>query len=928
MQPMNYRWTPLMLAALLGVAACGERSDTQTLAAARDLMARHDHAAAVIELKDLLQRSPQSGEARFLLGKLQFAANDPAGAQAELQRALDAGHSQDEVLPLMAAVLLALDKAALVVAQYANVDLGDALAAAELKTQLATAQMSVGATDEAAQSVAKALQLAADYAPALVVRARLKAAGGDTAAALAQIDELLASAPSHAAAWMLKGELLWRAAQAVNAPAIEAYRKALALQPDLVAAHVAVLRMLIAQGDFAGAATQWGGLKKALPNHPQTKYFEAVLALQKGNPTRAREITQQQLRSAPENLLLLLLASQAELQLGASVKAETLLIKATQVAPRDATPRHMLADAYLRSGQAGLAMSTLKPLLDAKDAKDADALALAGRAQLMSGDAKAAEASFAKARKLKPDDQRIRTSAALAQLGRGQSDAAFVELEAVATADTGSTADLALISARLMRKEFDAALKAVDSLAAKQPQQALPDYLRGRIALQRNDKAAARKSFDAALVKQAGYFPAVASLAALDVGEGKPDAARARFEALRESEPGNAQVRLALATLIQRGGGGSRQEVLKLLDEAVSAKPADANVRSALIAHHLDGGDTELALAAAQSAVAALPDNFALLDRLGHVQLARGDAHQAIRTFSRMAELRPKSELPQVGLAEAYLANKQLDAAAAAARRANQAAPTSLPAQRVGVVTALRQKQPAKALAIARAVQSQRPNEAVGFILEGDIESALRNHDGAVAAFRKALTKANSADAAKRLHLALLSAKKPAEANTMAEAWLKDHPDDLAFLVQLGDTALGQKDLSQAEKRYREVLKRQPDNALAMNNVAYLMAKMNKPGAMELAERAAKLAPRQPAVLDTLALIYADAKQYDKAIEWQLKAVELAPGSGGLRLTLAKLYLQAKEHDKARAELTTLAGLGSAFIAHAEVAQLLKQLGG
>ena len=81
-------------------------------------------------------------------------------------------------------------------------------------------------------------------------------------------------------------------------------------------------------------------------------------------------------------------------------------------------------------------------------------------------------------------------------------------------------------------------------------------------------------------------------------------------------------------------------------------------------------------------------------------------------------------------------------------------------------------------------------------------------------------------------------------------------------------------------------------------------------------------------MLDTLALAYAEANELDKAVESQVKAVELAPKLAGLRLNLAKLYLRSNDKVNARAELDRLAVLGNAFVAHAEVTQLLKQLGG
>ena len=118
----------------------------------------------------------------------------------------------------------------------------------------------------------------------------------------------------------------------------------------------------------------------------------------------------------------------------------------------------------------------------------------------------------------------------------------------------------------------------------------------------------------------------------------------------------------------------------------------------------------------------------------------------------------------------------------------------------------------------------------------------------------------------------------------------------------------------------------QPSNALAMNNVAWLLVKQGKPGATQLAEKAVSLLADRPPLLDTLALALAADNKMDKAIEAQKRAVTLAPNNPVMRLSLAKHYMKAGEKAFARAELETLKKLGDRFGGQAEVAELLKTL--
>lgn len=920
----------ITLACVVALTGCGEPSAADLLVSARSHLAKNEIEAARLELKTLLQGQPSSSEARFLLGKLMLDTGDIAGAEAELRRALEGGHPEATVLPLLARSMLGLGKGALLLQQFGKVKLAETQADAELKTQLAIALAGENDLAGARDTINQALQQSPDFGPALLLRARLTAADGDPAGALTEVNALLARQADNADAWLLKAELLTRdtAGKRVvdTAAAMDAYRQALKFKPDNVQAHVAMIKLELARGDATAANAQWTALQKVAPRHPQTMFFDAVLAEQKGDYKRTRELAQQLLRSAPNDPQVLLLAGQAELKLNALTQAEAHFAKAMQVVPKAPLPRRQVAQVQLRSGQADKALVTLRPLLEA-DPPDAEALSLAAQAQMMLGNTAAADASLAKASKLKPDDPRLRTAVALSRLAKGKDAAATAELRAIAAADKDSTADLALINVLVRQNDPAGALKAVDALAAKLPGDALPDQLRGRLALQQKDPAAARQAFEAALAKNADYLPALAGLAALDMAEKQPAAAKARFEALLQRNPKHAGALMALAEIGARTGDKPEQTA-DWLTRAIAADPIDARPRLMLADLHLGAGQLKQALDVAQTGVTALPDNADLLDRLGRAQLASGQAQLAVTTFGKLATLAPKSALPQLRLADAHSANKNRSGTAAAVRRAAELAPDSLLVQQAQVSLAMLDGKPEQALAVARKAQAQRPDDAAGFSMEGDIELRRRNWDAAAVALRKSVARKSPGDSAQRLHGALTAAKKTADADKLAADWRKGHPDDMAFVLHLGDSALAGGNSAQAETLYAEVLARQPDNVIAMNNQAYVLALLKKPGAVAMAEKAYAKAPKSPAVMDTLAYTLAAEQQWPRAIELQIQAVAASPESAQFRLQLAKLHLQAGDKPSARTELQTLAKLGSAYPRQAEVTELLKQAGG
>lgn len=915
----------LAAALVAGLAACGGPDTIKLLDQARSSLAKKDVEAARIHLKTALQQSPDNAEARFLLGQLLHDSGDMAGAEVELRRALELQHPEQQVLPLLASALLGQNKGALLLQQFGDTKLADSAAQARLQTTLAMAEAGSGNIDGAGSRLDNALRDLPEHTPALLLRARLAAARGDQADALAQVKALLARQPDLADAWQLQGDLLLRAPAGQpappTAPAIAAYQEALKRQPANTAAHAAVIGLHLAAGDVAAATTQWQALQKAAPQSAQTLFYEAVLASQKGEHKRTRELTQTLLRNAPNNLQVLLLAAQAEMQLNGLAQAETHLGKAVQLAPQAPGPRRQLAQVLLRSGQTDKALTTLAPLLG--DKADVDSLSLAAQAQMMKGDTADADASFARAAKLKPDDPRVRLAIALSNVAKGKGATALAEVRAVAAADKGTTADLALVNLLVRGNDLPGALKAIDNLATKLPDDALPHQLRGRIALQRKDLPAARRHFEAALGKNADFLPALAGLAALDLNDKQPDAAKARFEAALQRNPKNTGALLALAELTARAGG-KPDEVTQWLNKAVAADPADATARVLLVDQLLAGNQTKAAQDAAQAGLTALPGNPELLDRLGRAQLLAGDAQQAVTTFNQLATAAPRSALPQLRLADAHAAARNNTAAAAAVRRAGELAPDMPLVQQAQVLMALQENRLDQAMDIARKVQAQRPDDAAGYSMEGTVELRRKNWDAAAVALRKAITRAQPGDAAQRLHAALVAGNKTADADAMAQDWRKKQPEDMAFVLHLGDQALASNRQADAEVLYRQVLDKQPNNVLALNNLAYLLATQNKPGAVALAEQALQQAPRSAAVMDTLALALAADDKLQRALQMQRQAVTAAPDNPGYRLQLAKLLLQAGDKVSARSELSSLSALGSKFARQAEVAEMLK----
>ena len=914
--------TACLAIAALALVSCGGESEKSLIAAAQSAIEKKDIKAAVIALKNAIQKNPDSGEARYLLGKLLLEGGDPVAAAVELGKAEELQYPEDQVLPELARARLAIGEEAKVIAQYATTRLKNADAAADLQTSVAIAYAVQSDAAKARQAAALALQAKPMHAPAIIVQARLKAAESEFDAALALLDPVLAREPGNEPAGVLRGEIL-AAGKKDNAAALDAFSKVQAANPKSMAARAAVITLLSGQGKTSEARAQIEELKKIAPNHPETMFFEAQAAFGDKDFKRVLEVTERMLKTMPHHARVLELAGAAEFSLRRYAQAETLLGKALKGAPGLLRARHMLAQTYLNSNQPNKVLEVLKPVLDSQQI-DGTTLSMAAEAWLQMGDTKRAEAAFQAATQVAPDNPRVRTTLAQAQLARGNAGAT-ADLEDIAAQDKGLRADLALVSARLTQKDLAGALKAIDGIQRKLPDQPLAYSLRGRVLAAQGDIAAATQAFEAALAKDANYFPAIAALAALDLNQGKPEAARKRFEDLIRAQPKNYQALHALAELGARLGG-TPADVVKLMRDAVKASPGEPTPHLVLINQLLATGQGQEALAAAQVATAALPNDLDIMDALGRTQIATGDGNQAVTTLKKLATLQPTNPMIQVLLANAYAAAKDNAGAAQALRRALEIRPGLAQAQAGLVSLAVADRRPQDGLNLARAMQKADPKNDLGYALEGDVEANQNHWDLAAAAYRQAVQRSTSSDNAIKLHGALRRAGKAADADRAAADWLKVNPRDSSFNFYLGDLLMAGNEAAAAESRYRRVIELEPNNAMALNNVAWLLVKQGKPGAVALAEKANRVLPDRAPFLDTLAAALAAENKLPEAIDAQSRAVTRDPTDHGLKLNLARLYLKAGDKPRARDELERLAKLGDKFAGQGEVAKLLQSI--
>jgi putative PEP-CTERM system TPR-repeat lipoprotein len=932
MENLSTQAARLALALILGLAVvlggCGERSPEALLASAKARLAKGDSRAAVIDLKNLLQRDPNHGEARLLLGEIHLADGDFASAEKELARAIGLRQPHEKVLPPYARALLAQGKYQAVIAELEKYKLFSPAAIAPTQTAMGDAYRQLRNTARARDAYAAALAAVPGYPSARLGQAALAALDGQVDEALRQVDDLISTEPKLAEARSLRAELLL--AKGDRNGAIAALREAIQADPKGLWPRLLLANLLIASGDLEAAGGLLETTRKIAPRDLRVRYYEAALAYRRGHNDAARQQLQDLLRYLPDNVQALALAGAVELRDRKPAAAAVHLQRALAKAPNHYGVRLMLVQTHLQLGQPTRAKEVLQPLLDRGTPEDRRLLLIAGETALANGEIEQASAFYKKAAAAKgseAQDATAKTRLGQIALASGRFEEGFRELEAASQLEGSAyQADLALIAGYLRARDFDKAMEAAQALEKKQPNNPLTFQIYGVVNAAKGDLAAARRSFERALELQPTYLAAAYSLAELDLADNKPEQARSRLEALASRDPKSEQPLLVLAQL-QARTGVDEKEIGANLRRAVAANSQSTAAHLALLSFLLRTGDTKAAVAAAQSAQSAFPADPRILAAAGSAMEAAGQVNQALDIYGRMAALQPQATQPLYLLAALHLRQKETDKAVENLRRAQKlGAPRGRIAAEI-VAAYVGAGRFDDALRESRQLQKAEPKAVLGYTLEGDVHFTQRRYAEAERVYREALKLEPQAGAvAVKYYAALQAAGKKAEAQAWGRKWLAENPKDVLLRANLAQRAILEKDYRAAAAQYQEVIRIDPTNASALNNLAWIGGRLQDPKAIGYAEQAVKIAPFDPAILDTYGMLLVKQGEFDKGLRVLERVRKLAPARNDFRLNYAKALAESGRKTEARKELEALQAVQEHFLGKEEVAALLKQL--
>ncbi len=354
---------------------------------------------------------------------------------------------------------------------------------------------------------------------------------------------------------------------------------------------------------------------------------------------------------------------------------------------------------------------------------------------------------------------------------------------------------------------------------------------------------------------------------------GEWEQARQQFAKAIELRPDYVLARLALAQLqVTRG---EYDAALKTAEAVLNVDKGNVNARlieSAALMGQRKFGDSRVMLDAMLKANPGSPD---VLFQLGVVNLAENRFKEAEDAFRRAYQLNPANSRGLMGIVETNMAQNKTD----------------------------------EALKLLQAESDKAPNRVDLLLAMGNTAVRAGKYDFAIQTFNRVLGQVEKGKAQGDLYLRIGETYRRKGDMTGAIGSLQKAretlPDNIVVLSTLALVLDGAARRPEAKQVYEATLKLDPNNGVALNNLAFLQAESggDLDDALTKAQRAKQLLPNLYEISDTLGWIYLKKNLADSAIDIFKDLVSKQPNHSTYHYHLGMAYSQKGDKLKAIEQL-------------------------
>ncbi len=464
-------------------------------------------------------------------------------------------------------------------------------------------------------------------------------------------------------------------------------------------------------------------------------------------------------------------------------------------------------------------------------------------------------------------------------------------------------------------KQYQDANTKVASLLQQNPEQSLYYNLKALLQLVDKNQTGAEQSLLKAVKLNARNTQALTGLAKMALDNKQFDLAKEYADTVLAINPNDIKAYQILASVAMQQHGIDAVEAL-LLDARNKVKnntPTEQAIIQSLRKVYINKKQPEKLLELATGLIERDKEDAFALSMLAEAQILNQDNMGAEKTLRQFVAQYPKDAKHLFLLLQLLdkQKNKETEMLGLLDRAIlNLDNPSLVLSYKAAVL--IKQKQFQQAFTIARELEQLNPNKGIGKILKGDIYLAEKNYPEALNNYQQAYDITPNIKILDGILTIFSIQNKPDAAINLLKKELAKNKDDtkIQFRLAVSYQNSGQKEL--ASKHYEAVLTQQPENVIALNNLAWIYNELNNPKAEKLAKQAYELAPKSGAIADTYGLILLKNGNKQLGLTVLKQAAELDPTLAEIQLHLAEAYIANQNESQAKIILQNLLNQESA----------------